>query len=32
MLNAGVDITGFRPVTLDELKVLNAEFKAQYLK
>lgn len=26
-LNAGVDITGFRPVTLNELKVMNAEWK-----
>lgn len=26
-LNAGVDITGFKPVTLEELKILNKKFK-----
>lgn len=30
MLNAGVDINGFMPVTLEELLENNARFKAAY--
>ena len=32
VLNAGVDINGFMPVTLDELKENNQRFKAEYKK
>lgn len=32
MLNAGVDINGFRPVTFEELVANNAAFKQQWLR